>query len=591
MSSTCNVINVNQIKVSDLVRYQSLTTKDFILTIESGSSNKLYSRRTTFGDIKNFLSNLTSSFTGSFSGSSKLIGKFTGSFKGGFTGSFLGKSTGSYSGSLFIKNETSSANYFDLVFAAGPGQQGLKVDQGQIFYDPSNNTLTVDTDIYAGNAFDVIVNTNPSLFATPNSITLGSSATSLIIGNNGASSYTKFLTKQVRGNFTGSFTGSFSGSTLGNLISKNAKLSGSFSGSYFGKLLSKKANLTGSLTGSLKGFISASAAFKNKPAFYGTSSWSKNSDHAIESDISYGNPFGTGTSNYYANWFNSTTIADSNILNLDNNVSFLKAVKLQTGTSKTTLFFISSSKSNTVGFGLQPYKTYFRTAQSDAYSNGFAWYCGGTPSATLSSPFLEPGEKGTTILATLYDNLGVGNFDTIENINSLFHIHLTGSKLQYPKNNWVNPNATVVSRLDTALKNPLRITSGSNPAISTTVVSSNQGAILLNLSSSGQLDVKGDIVAFSTYGSSDERLKTNIQEINCACDKISKLKPVSFTWKQTNIDDMGLIAQNVEKEFPHLVKEDLGGYKVVKYNSLIALLIKSIQELKSEITELKDRIK
>ena len=105
MASTCNVITVNQIKVSDLVRYKTLTTKDFILTIESGSSNDLYSRRSTFGDIAKYLSNITGSYTGSFSGSikhavGKMTGSFTGSFKGNIDGVFSGRNTGSFTGSF-----------------------------------------------------------------------------------------------------------------------------------------------------------------------------------------------------------------------------------------------------------------------------------------------------------------------------------------------------------------------------------------------------------------------------------------------------------------------------------------------------------
>ena len=69
MSTTCNLIQ--QVKVSDLVRYSTLTSKDLILTIESGSSNDLYSRKSTFGDVVTFLSSVTGSYTGSFSGSAK----------------------------------------------------------------------------------------------------------------------------------------------------------------------------------------------------------------------------------------------------------------------------------------------------------------------------------------------------------------------------------------------------------------------------------------------------------------------------------------------------------------------------------------
>lgn len=156
---------------------------------------------------------------------------------------FEGKLTGSHSGSILVKNEPSSANYFDLVFVGGPGQQGLKVDTGMMFYDPANNSLTVDTDVYAGNGFDVLVNTGPTLFSTPTTITFAAGATTLNIGNSGASSHTKFLSKQVRGHFTGSFTGSFSGSraNFNKLSGSNAKIAGrviatSYTGSISGSL-------------------------------------------------------------------------------------------------------------------------------------------------------------------------------------------------------------------------------------------------------------------------------------------------------------------------------------------------------------------
>ena len=95
MSTTCNLIQ--QVKISDLLRYNTLTAKDLILTIESGSSNDLYSRKSTFGDIVTFLKSVTGSYTGSFSGSAKTL---RGTFTGSFTGSFKGKHSGSFSGNF-----------------------------------------------------------------------------------------------------------------------------------------------------------------------------------------------------------------------------------------------------------------------------------------------------------------------------------------------------------------------------------------------------------------------------------------------------------------------------------------------------------
>jgi len=187
-----------------------------------------------------------------------------------FTGSF----TGSISGSNYIKSDASTSAYMDVVFATGPGKQVLKVDPGMFFYDPSNNTLTVDTDIYAGNAFDVIVNTNPSLFATPSNITFGANAGTLTIGNSGTSTYTRFLSDQIRAvHFTGSFTGSINGdrSNFTKLSGSNARIAGrviatSYTGSISGsvakftnlnaKNLTVNTNVTAkSFTGSLSGSV------------------------------------------------------------------------------------------------------------------------------------------------------------------------------------------------------------------------------------------------------------------------------------------------------------------------------------------------
>lgn len=612
MSSTCNVINVNQIKVSDLSRYTSLKTSDFILTIESGSFPNIYSRRSTFGDITKYISKITGSYTGSFSGSikhakGKMTGSFSGSLKGFFNGVTNAKHTGSYSGSILIKSEPSSTNYFDLVFVNGTGQQGLKVDPSMIFYDPSNNTLTVDTNIYAGNAFDVIVNTSPSLFYTPTSITFGAAANSLTIGNSGASTYTKFLSKQVRGQFTGSFSGSISGSIQGSLISKNSKLTGSFSGSYFGRVRSKNAILTGSLSGSLRGYVSASKSFNSnqKIAFYGTSSWAKNSNNAITAAFSIGNPDGSGKKDFLTYWTDSDTINTNDYLAISSSMSAQGGGWPTTSGRTLVLRPLNIGKQGTYGsgyvgqhliqfssstasqprvdlydLGLQISNNYIRTAASFCifYSGS---YDAGAYTGFGKDGFLRPttqaksGKTGFTTLVARQRLLGIGHFYQASNIAAQLHVHLSSS-FGWPDHtvegggysSGYNPN-----------KNVFLITSGST------------FTKLLRVSGSGQMDVKGDIVAFSTFATSDQRLKNNINNIENGLDKISVINPVQFSWKHNNKNDYGVIAQEIEKLYPEFVTENMEGYKVVNYNSLIALLIKSVQELKTELDLLKNRIK
>jgi len=61
-------------------------------------------------------------------------------------------------------------------------------------------------------------------------------------------------------------------------------------------------------------------------------------------------------------------------------------------------------------------------------------------------------------------------------------------------------------------------------------------------------------------------------------------------WNNTEQSDFGLIAQEVEDVFPEFVKEDMNGFKAVKYNSFVSLLIKTVQEQQALIEDLQDRV-
>ena len=107
----------------------------------------------------------------------------------------------------------------------------------------------------------------------------------------------------------------------------------------------------------------------------------------------------------------------------------------------------------------------------------------------------------------------------------------------------------------------------------------------------GSFYASADVVA---YASSDIRLKDNVVKIESPLEKLMKLNGYTFTWndKQTTYEagkkDLGVIAQEVEKVFPEIVKDRENGTKGVMYDKLVPVLIEAIKELKAEIDELKN---
>lgn len=101
------------------------------------------------------------------------------------------------------------------------------------------------------------------------------------------------------------------------------------------------------------------------------------------------------------------------------------------------------------------------------------------------------------------------------------------------------------------------------------------------LISQDEIISSGDITAFS-----DIRLKSNIQKIDNALDKIMQIN--GYTYDMNNKRRTGVIAQEVEKVLPEVVQDREYGYKTVAYGNMIGLLVEAIKELKQEIEVLKN---
>ena len=122
--------------------------------------------------------------------------------------------------------------------------------------------------------------------------------------------------------------------------------------------------------------------------------------------------------------------------------------------------------------------------------------------------------------------------------------------------------------------------------------SSDQGIATSDDVTFNTVSATGDIVA---YASSDRRLKDEIQPISDPISKINQIGGYSFVWnseKQNiyNGKDYGVIAQEIEEILPELVQTRENGYKAVKYDKLVSLLIEGIKELSKEVEDLKKKI-
>ena len=103
----------------------------------------------------------------------------------------------------------------------------------------------------------------------------------------------------------------------------------------------------------------------------------------------------------------------------------------------------------------------------------------------------------------------------------------------------------------------------------------------------------GDVIA---YYSSDERLKNNIITIQNPIDKVKQLRGVEYEWNglqhtyPSGSKDTGIIAQDVRKVLPQIVKEKRDGYLGVRHDRLVGLLVESVKEQQEQIDELKKEV-
>ena len=192
--------------------------------------------------------------------------------------------------------------------------------------------------------------------------------------------------------------------------------------------------------------------------------------------------------------------------------------------------------------------------------------------------------------ATLRTSIGVGTTDDVEfntltvgdgsnSAPSITNSGDTNTGIYFPGADKVGITAGGTLEVDVSIK-------GMQLASSLGVGTSASGT-------TGEIRATNDITAFY---SSDKRLKDNITPITDPLSKISQLGGYTFDWiPKEGIHshegrDVGVIAQEVEEVLPEVTTTRDNGYKAVKYEKIVPLLIECIKAQQSQIDELKETL-
>lgn len=225
---------------------------------------------------------------------------------------------------------------------------------------------------------------------------------------------------------------------------------------------------------------------------------------------------------------------------------------------------VSIAETGTGGFGMS-----FHVKDGATERNPLYITRGGNIGINTDSPVAKIDIEGMSTTVPALKVNAVGGDNLIMDIYNSSNVKRLG--LEYDNS---NINFNIVDRNTNKL---FTVREGGNVGIGDDTPS-------FKLDVAGAIRATGDITAFS-----DARVKENVNTIENASEKVSKLRGVSYN--KIGEDDLriGVIAQEVENIIPEVVYTDLKGMKSVAYANLVGLLIESNKELQKRIEILESK--
>jgi|GEM_PF-2752603 len=118
---------------------------------------------------------------------------------------------------------------------------------------------------------------------------------------------------------------------------------------------------------------------------------------------------------------------------------------------------------------------------------------------------------------------------------------------------------------------------------------------VLTLNANGSAVFSGTVTATS-FSPSDQRLKQNIRPLGQSLPSVLALRSVRYTYRQDlgrslpQGEQVGLLAQEVERLYPELVTTGADGYKAVNYAQLTPVLLEALKELAAKNAALEQQV-
>ena len=439
----------------------------------------------------------------------------------------------------------------------------------------------------------------------------------LIVSGSDATLNSLYISTSVTASiFSGSqHIGSHTGSLLGTASWANNTVSASYASTSSWALNFITSSVTSASYAGTASFVTGSIHTAGNLAlsasYAGTASFVTGSIHTagnLALSASYALNISGGASTYIPLWNSATTLSSSVIYQSSNNIgvgitspnyklhvhntaandNYIQITGNSTGTATTDGFLLGVNTTNdAILLNRENTNTYFytnNTIQMTIAAGGTVGI-GATPVTTTR---LLVGDAANSYAAGFYGVNGdtliaLGN--TTGNTGSIQAVNTAGAVV---RNLVINPSGGNIGLFQANPRYRLDVSGSARVQSGSLAVGTATPSVTI-----GRIDASNDVVAFST---SDINFKTNLSPISGAIDRITQISGYEFDWIPNQEHhgfegrDIGVIAQEIEKVLPQVVTTRASGYKGVKYEKIVPLLIQAIKEQQKQIEDLQNQI-